>query len=278
MHPGVEDIVADPRVSSCDDLYEQQPTFQALYRAIASACCVNSERTHRLRGARASGRRRLRNRCPVSCRRAGHHRPHYSWHWRTGCDRSHDRARPDGRRRADRWMHIISAIGLRRRRSTDHCWISVRLRPLVVTQVYKPSDRRNGQIGPRNHLPGRTRSLGDRVGRDRRRQCRPTDPSPPARPGRFDHLTASSCRRHPGNPTAIPIRNSSGSSPAYATKTAAHGTVSKRHDRFASAVIEEAFEVVDAIDRATWPPLTEELGDLLIGRPAGPDGRMKRAI
>ena len=34
VHPGVNDLDGDSRVSNCDDLYEQLPTFKALYPAI----------------------------------------------------------------------------------------------------------------------------------------------------------------------------------------------------------------------------------------------------
>lgn len=35
VHPGVANLLADPRVTTCDDLYETIPTFEALYAAIA---------------------------------------------------------------------------------------------------------------------------------------------------------------------------------------------------------------------------------------------------
>jgi tetrapyrrole methylase family protein/MazG family protein len=35
IHPGVEDLIADPRVVACDDLYEQAVEFEDLYVAIA---------------------------------------------------------------------------------------------------------------------------------------------------------------------------------------------------------------------------------------------------
>lgn len=34
IHPGLQDLSADPRVSSCDDLYEALPTFEQVYAAI----------------------------------------------------------------------------------------------------------------------------------------------------------------------------------------------------------------------------------------------------
>jgi tetrapyrrole methylase family protein/MazG family protein len=35
IHPGLDDLIADPRVITCDDLYETLPTFAAIYSAIA---------------------------------------------------------------------------------------------------------------------------------------------------------------------------------------------------------------------------------------------------
>src|SRR5687767_12483348 len=34
VHPGVDDLLNDPRVVSCDDLYEQAASFEELYRRI----------------------------------------------------------------------------------------------------------------------------------------------------------------------------------------------------------------------------------------------------
>lgn len=35
VHPGLDDLLADPRVSACDDLYDAAPAFDDLYRRIA---------------------------------------------------------------------------------------------------------------------------------------------------------------------------------------------------------------------------------------------------
>lgn len=35
VHPGIEDVLDDPRVSSCDDLYEKLSDFERVYQAIA---------------------------------------------------------------------------------------------------------------------------------------------------------------------------------------------------------------------------------------------------
>src|SRR5262245_44576459 len=36
IHPGIEDLLVDPRVSSCDDLYETLHSFEAIYQAVAA--------------------------------------------------------------------------------------------------------------------------------------------------------------------------------------------------------------------------------------------------
>ena len=39
IHPGLDDLTDDPRVTSCDDLYDRQPSFEALYEAVADRVC-----------------------------------------------------------------------------------------------------------------------------------------------------------------------------------------------------------------------------------------------
>ena len=34
VHPGLDDLLADSRVRTCDDLYEELPTFRELYEAV----------------------------------------------------------------------------------------------------------------------------------------------------------------------------------------------------------------------------------------------------
>lgn len=43
IHPGLEDLTADPRVSSCDDLYETAASFDEVYRAITERVLTAAE-------------------------------------------------------------------------------------------------------------------------------------------------------------------------------------------------------------------------------------------
>src|SRR5215211_7114328 len=36
VHPGLDDLLADPRVCTCDDLYESIDSFEAVYEAIVA--------------------------------------------------------------------------------------------------------------------------------------------------------------------------------------------------------------------------------------------------
>ena len=43
IHPGLEDLADDLRVIDCDDLYERQETFDAVYEAVADRVCDEAE-------------------------------------------------------------------------------------------------------------------------------------------------------------------------------------------------------------------------------------------
>jgi len=45
IHPGINDLIADPRVVSCDDLYERSPRFDQTYHAIATRVLETAEST-----------------------------------------------------------------------------------------------------------------------------------------------------------------------------------------------------------------------------------------
>ncbi|MBA3337947.1 MAG: hypothetical protein H0T49_10345 [Chloroflexia bacterium] len=45
VHPGLEDLADDPRVTSCDDLYESLPTFSLVYDAIANRVVAAARET-----------------------------------------------------------------------------------------------------------------------------------------------------------------------------------------------------------------------------------------
>ena len=45
VHPGIDDLLTDPRVSTCDDLYESEETFLGVYRRVADRVCALAAET-----------------------------------------------------------------------------------------------------------------------------------------------------------------------------------------------------------------------------------------
>ena len=265
VHPGLDDLLADSRVRTCDDLYEELPTFRELYEAVTDRVLTHlgeGDLVYAVPGNPVAGEMtviKLRSAAVA----AGHHVTVIP-----GAGGLDVVAAVSGLDLMTDGVQTIDALELRD--WVDQTPFNSGLldispaRPLVITQVYNraiasavklalstvyPDDHEIAIIGW-DAVHGLTQSrvlvLGelDRV--------------------KADHLTslaipALEWRRNTRSPFELfrivaRLRDVNG----------CPWDREQSHESIRGAVIEEAFEVVDAIDQADMGALADELGDLLI--------------
>ena len=137
-------------------------------------------------------------------------------------------------------------------------------RPCLVGQVYTPTGGRR-QAGPRPPLSGRPSvTVVTAAGVRRPRNASPAALCTQLDRQPVDHLTSVWVPPLPPLGRTARRNPAAGRRPPARPRTAAPGTASKPSQSLRDAVIEEAYEVVDAIDAGDADNLAEELGDLLL--------------
>jgi tetrapyrrole methylase family protein/MazG family protein len=265
IHPGVEELLADPRVSTCDDLYEAQPTFQALYRAVADrvlGLLAEDDLIYAVPGNPLAGE------LTVITLRSAAEAAGYVVTVIPGAGGLDVIAATAGLDLMADGVQTLDALDLREwleRAPFNGALLDVTpVRPLVITQVYKRSIASAvklalGTLYPDDHeisLIGWDKDRGTTSGRLIR--LHELDRAS------VDHLTSvvvpplewQTNTRSPFELFRIvaKLRDVDGC-PWDREQT---------HESIRGAVIEEAFEVADAIDQGDMAGLCDELGDLLI--------------
>lgn len=265
VHPGVEDLLSDPRVRTCDDLYEQEVTFQALYRAVADrvlTMLAEGDLVYAVPGNPVAGELtviRLRSEAVA----AGH-----AVEVIPGAGGLDVVAATAGLDLMADGVQTLDALDLRdwlERAPFNGSLLDVSpVRPLVITQVYKrsvaaavklaltttyPEDHEISVIGW-NRASGVTGARLMRLGELDR--------------ARVDHLTSVVV---PPLQWQVNTRSPFELFRIIARLRDVDGCPWDReqtHHSIRGAVIEEAFEVADAIDNEDMDALCDELGDLLV--------------
>jgi tetrapyrrole methylase family protein / MazG family protein len=265
VHPGIEEMLADPRVSTCDDLYEQQPTFQALYRAVtdrALALLAETDLVYAVPGNPLAGELTV-----ITLRSAAESTGH-EVQVIPGAGGLDVIAATAGLDLMTDGVQTLDALDLRdwlERAPFNGSLLDVSpTRPLIITQVYKRSIAAAvklslGTLYPDDHdisIIGWDKESG--VTSARLIQLHQLDRA------KVDHLTsivvpALDWQQNTRSPFELfrivsRLRDLNGC-PWDREQT---------HKSIRGAVIEEAFEVADAIDEGDMAALSDELGDLLI--------------
>jgi tetrapyrrole methylase family protein / MazG family protein len=265
VHPGIEEMLADPRVSTCDDLYEQQPTFQALYRAVtdrALALLAETDLVYAVPGNPLAGELTV-----ITLRSAAESTGH-EVQVIPGAGGLDVIAATAGLDLMTDGVQTLDAPDLRdwlERAPFNGSLLDVSpTRPLIITQVYKRSIAAAvklslGTLYPDDHdisIIGWDKESG--VTSARLIQLHQLDRA------KVDHLTsivvpALDWQQNTRSPFELfrivsRLRDLNGC-PWDREQT---------HKSIRGAVIEEAFEVADAIDEGDMAALSDELGDLLI--------------
>jgi tetrapyrrole methylase family protein/MazG family protein len=265
IHPGIEELLADPRVITCDDHYEAQPTFQALYRAVADrvlGLLAEGDLVYAVPGNPLAGE------LTVITLRSAAEAAGYVVTVIPGAGGLDVIAATAGLDLMADGVQTLDALDLREwleRAPFNGSLLDVSpVRPLVITQVYKRSIASAvklalGTLYPDDHeisVIGWDKDRGTTSGRLIR--LHELDRAS------VDHLTSvvvpplewQTNTRSPFELFRIvaKLRDVDGC-PWDREQT---------HESIRGAVIEEAFEVADAIDQGDMAGLCDELGDLLI--------------
>ena len=265
IHPGIEEILVDPRASTCDDLYEQQPTFQALYRAVTDrvlGLLAETDVVYAVPGNPLAGELTV-----ITLRSAAESVGH-AVRVIPGAGGLDVIAATAGLDLMTDGVQTLDALDIRdwlERTPFNGALLDVSpTRPLVITQVYKRSIAAAvklalGTLYPDDHeisVIGWEKESG--ITSARLIQLHQIDRA------RVDHLTsivvpALDWQMNTRSPFELfrivsRLRDLDGC-PWDREQT---------HKSIRGAVIEEAFEVADAIDAGDMAALSDELGDLLI--------------
>jgi tetrapyrrole methylase family protein / MazG family protein len=265
IHPGLEDLLSDARVSTCDDLYQQQPTFQTLYRSVVDRVLGELEQgnlVYAVPGNPVAGELtviKLRSTASI----AGH-----SVVVIPGAGGLDVIAATAGLDLMADGVQTLDALDLRDwvdKGPFNSSLLDISpTRPLVITQVYRRSVAAAVKIALTTAYPDNHEISV--IGWDTARGITSTRLIRLHELDRIavDHLTSliipplewRDNTRSPFELFRIVARlRDEGGCPWDRAQT---------HESIRGAVIEEAFEVVDAIDQGDMASLCDELGDLLI--------------
>lgn len=265
IHPGIESLLADPRVNTCDDLYEQQPTFQALYRAVVDRLLTlleTSDLVYAVPGNPVAGELTVVS-AQSAAIAAGHAVSIIPGTGgldviaaTTGLDLMADGVQTLDALDVRDWLEAAPFNG-------SILDISP-IRPVIVTQVYKRSIASAVKLALTTIYPDDHEVSV--IGWDSARGVTAANLIPLHQLDRIqvDHLTSVVV---PPLPWQANTRSPAELFRIVARLRDENGCPWDReqtHESIRGAVIEEAFEVVDAIDAADMSGLAEELGDLLI--------------
>jgi tetrapyrrole methylase family protein/MazG family protein len=266
-HPGIEDLVTDPRVVSCDDLYEAGATFEDIYLAVAKRVCDAAEDTKGMVAYAVPGSPQFGERSVCLLR-----------------DEADRRDLTLGVRAAVSAFDVIG-VSLKADLMADEVQIvdaaalltildqepyaggQVALdprRPMLVCQVYSQHVASAvkltlGRLVPDDHPIVIIRAAGV-TELESVEHCQLFELDRRS----VDHLTSVYV---PGMTPLAATRSLYTLQRIVAQLRAPAGCPWDRkqtHQSLRDAIIEEAYETVDAIDGGDWPHLAEELGDLLL--------------
>jgi tetrapyrrole methylase family protein/MazG family protein len=265
VHPGLDDLVGDPRVSACDDLYDTLPSFDLVYAAIVErvlaraalpGTTVYAVPGHPLFGERTVGAlldEAARNGPTVDVI--------------AGISALDVVATSLGVDPMERQVQLVDAVELQRVADSAPFGAGAvtidPYRPVLVGQVYAAA-----QAGATKLVLGDMFPAGQRasVVRAAGSAAPAVEPIPLHELDRVpvDHLTSvwippvedlGATRSFPTLERVVARLRAPGGCPWDRAQT---------HESLREAVLNEAYEVADAIDAGDLDNLTEELGDLLL--------------
>jgi tetrapyrrole methylase family protein/MazG family protein len=264
VHPGLQELVSDPRVSDCDDLYQQGETFTEIYDAIARRVIAATDEA-RLVAYAVPGHPRFGERTVplVEAAAADHRLPVAVLDGVSFVDASLNAIKCDalqsGLQIAD--AELLAAAGDAEPFAAGLLAVDP-VRPLLVAQLYNPELATRvkialTQVYPDEHAILLLQAAGD------------------ANDARIDALTLRTLDRadvdHLTSMWVPPLASLNAyRSPETLLRIVAHlrtpnGCPWDRKQTYATlrdAILEEAHETVDAIDEQDFDSLSEELGDL----------------
>jgi tetrapyrrole methylase family protein / MazG family protein len=265
VHPGLEPLLCDSRVRTCDDLYEKQPTFGSLYRAVVDRVLevlADGDLVYAVPGNPLAGE------LTVTALRSAVASTGHAVHVIPGIGGLDVIAASTGLDLMADGVQIVDALALRE-------WVEKApfnsavldlspVRPVIVTQIYQQAVASAVKIALASAYPDDHEisvvGWDDVRARTDSRLIRLHELDRIA----VDHLTSIVVPplewrqniRSPFELFRIVARlRDEGGCPWDQAQT---------HESIRGAVIEEAFEVADAIDQADMTALCDELGDLLI--------------
>jgi tetrapyrrole methylase family protein/MazG family protein len=265
VHPGIDDLVSDPRTTSCDDLYDAEPTFKALYQAIVARVIDGLDRgdvVYAVPGNPVAGEMTV-----IALRSAATTAGH-EVEVVPGAGGLDVVAAVSGLDLMTDGVQTIDALELRAWHEATPFNGSILdispVRPLVITQVYKKSVASAVKLALATAYPDDHEISV--IGWDASQNVTSASLIPLHELDRVpvDHLTSVVV---PPLDWRANTRSPSELFRIVARLRDEHGCPWDReqtHESIRSAVIEEAFEVVDAIDQGDMQALVDELGDLLI--------------
>ena len=267
IHPGLDDLAGDPRVADCDDLYERAATFDDVYAAIAERVCnlaltVADTVVYAVPGHPRFGERSVRLLAEEAGRRGV---PIEVQAAVSALDAIAAALAIDPMADGVQVIDATSfAIAVEHQPFAGGLVTVDPHRPCLVVQVYTPSVAAATKLAlsrlyPEEHPIVIVAAAGI-GGLERLVRCPlyEFDRQP------VDHLTsvwlpplpALEAHRHPQTLQRIVARlRAPGGCPWDRSQT---------HQSLRDAVIEEAYETIDAIDGADAANLAEELGDVLL--------------
>jgi tetrapyrrole methylase family protein/MazG family protein len=265
IHPGLDDLVADPRTTTCDDLYQRATSFDGVYEAIVDRVLASSQVNHVVYAVPGHPLYGERTVAPLEARASEAGIPTMIFSavgaldaisLALGVDPMAEQAQLLDAVALDAWLQGEQFGG--------GLLDVVSSRPILVNQVYSRQIASSvklalSRVFPEDH-PVIVVDAAGVPGQQRLTDCplHDLDHLP------VDHLTSvwipalpilAATRSATTLHRLAGILRSPGGCPWDREQT---------HRSLREAVIEEAYEVVDAIDEADSAQLAEELGDLLL--------------
>lgn len=265
IHPGLDDLLADPRTTTCDDLYNVLPSFDDVYNAVVdrvAAAATTVRVVYAVPGNAYFGERTIE---PLTRRCLECDIPVNVLASVSAFDVMAQTLRTDFMASS---VQLLDATDL-------HIWLSrepfggslldiVPSRPMLVSQVYSRAIASSVKLALTRILPDEHEVLVVSAAGVTGQEVIVSCPLHDLDHQLVNHLTSVWV-------PPLPILSATKSSPTLhriaATLRAPGGCPWDRKQTHASlrgAVIEEAHEVVDAIDENDSDHLAEELGDLLL--------------
>lgn len=266
VHPGLDDLVDDPRVTDCDDLYESLPSFDLVYaaivervlaRAASPGTTVYAVPGHPMFGERTVGA------LLVQAAETG-----LAVDVIAGISALDVVATSLGVDPMERQVQLVDAVELQH--VADRAPFGAGAltidpyRPVLVSQVYAVAQASAIKLVLGDMFPGGQRATAVRAAGTAAPALLETIPLHGLDRVAVDHLTSvwippaedlGATRAFPTLERVVARLRAPGGCPWDRVQT---------HQSLREAVLNEAYEVVDAIDTGDVDNLTEELGDLLL--------------